>query len=124
MPFEEARRNIMATVKLEKAIWHPYFDKISKTLVGKQTEIEVDALSIGAQIDAEWVPLLGISYDEKSDVIKVLLEGVDHPIKNPAEIFVDSGPTGLSSMAVLGSDGVKQIIKFRDPLLLPGPHPA
>jgi hypothetical protein len=124
MPSEEARRNIMATVKLEKAIWHPYFDNISKTLVGKQAEIEVDGLSIGAQIDAEWVPLLGISYDEKHDLVKIPLEGVDHLIKNPTEIYVDYGPSGLSSMAVLGADGVKQIIKFRDPLLLPGPHPA
>jgi hypothetical protein len=114
----------MATVKLDKAIWHPYFDKVSKILVGKQTEIEVDALNIGAQIEADWVPLLGITYDHKNDLVEVLVEGLDHLIRHPAEIWVDHGPAGLASMEVVGTDGVKEIIRFRDPLMLPGPHPV
>jgi hypothetical protein len=114
----------MATHKLEKSSWQPYLDKLSKTLVGKQAEIEVDALDIGAQIEAEWVPLLGIAYDPKDDLVEILLEGLDHLINNPGDIWVDQGPTGLASMEIVGTDGVKQIIRFRDPLLLPGPHPA
>jgi hypothetical protein len=114
----------MAIHKVEKGSWQPYIDKISKTLVGKQAEIEVDALDIGAQIEAEWIPLLGISYDPKNDLVQVLVEGLDHLIRDPGEIWVDHGPAGLTSMEIIGTDGVKQIIRFRDPLLLPGPHPA
>jgi hypothetical protein len=115
----------MAVVKLDKAVWHPYFDKISKSLVvGKRAEVEVDSLEIGDQIEAEWLPLLGITYDQKDDLVEVLMEGLDHLIRHPTEIYVDHGPMGLVSMEVIDADGIKQIIKLRDPLMLPPPEAA
>lgn len=109
----------MATSTLEKAAWQPYFDNISKTLAGKQAEIEIASLKLGDQIEAEWVPLLGIVYDPDSDLVEIRLEGVDHMIRHPKEIYVDRGPLGLSSMEVIDADDVRQIIKLRDPLMLP-----
>lgn len=109
----------MATVKLEKATWQRYFDQVSKTLGGKQAEIEIASLSIGDQIEAEWVPLLGISYDPKNDLVEILLEGLDHLVRKPREIYVEQGPLGLASMEVIDADDVRQIIKLRDPLMLP-----
>lgn len=109
----------MATVKLEKAAWQPYFDQISKTLGGKQAEIEIASLKLGDQIEADWVPLLGIVYDPKNDLVEILLEGFDHMIRKPVEIFVERGPLGLSSMEVIDADDVRHIIKLRDPLMLP-----
>lgn len=109
----------MALVTLEKAVWHTYFDNISKILDGKQAEIEVASLRIGAQIEAEWLPFLGIVYDPKSDLVEVLLEGLDHLIHKPREIHVDTGVTGLTSVEVIDADDNRQIIKLRDPLMLP-----
>jgi hypothetical protein len=63
----------MATVKLDKGAWQAYFDRMSKLVTGKQAEIEAASLNIGDQIEAEWVPLLGISYDPKSDLVEVLV---------------------------------------------------
>jgi hypothetical protein len=59
----------MATLKLEKEAWHPYFDNITKILEGKRVEVEVASLKIGDQIEAEWLPLIGIAYDHKDDLI-------------------------------------------------------
>jgi len=109
----------MAILRLEKATWQPYFDQISNTLVGKQAEIEVASLALGDQVDAEWVPLLGIAYDSGHDLVAIRLEGVDHMIRKPRDIYVDHGPLGLSSMEVIDADDVRQIMKLRDPLLLP-----
>ena len=109
----------MATIKLDKEAWHTYFDRITKSVVGKQAEIEVASLQIGDQIEAEWVPLLGLTYDPKSDLVEVLLEGLDHLIRNPRDIYVDQGPTGLTSMEVIDADDVRQIIRLRDPVMLP-----
>jgi hypothetical protein len=109
----------MAISKVEKAAWQAYFDHMSKTLGGKQAEIEVASLQIGDQIEAQWVPLLGIVYDPKNDLVEILLEGLDHMIRKPVDIFVDVGPLGLSSMEVIDADDVRQIIKLRDPLMLP-----
>jgi hypothetical protein len=111
----------MALSKLEKPKWHAYFDNMSKVLEGKRVEIEVDALSIGSQIEAEWLPLLGITYDPKDDVVQVALEGLDHMIHKPRDVFVDQTAVDLSSVEVIDNDDFRHIIKLRDPLMLPPP---
>jgi hypothetical protein len=113
----------MAT-KLEKSTWQPYFDAVSKILPGKRVEIEVAALNLGDQIEAEWLPLLGITYDPKDDLLEVALEGVDHLIPRPREIWVEAEGLDLSSIEVIDSNGVRQIIVLRDPLMLPAPEHA
>jgi hypothetical protein len=109
----------MATVKLDKGVWQSYFDGMSKIVVGKQTEIEVASLDIGVQPEAKWVPLLGIAYDPKNDLLEVLLEGLDHLIRHPRDIYIDQEPAGLTSMQVIDADDVRQIIRLRDPIMLP-----
>ena len=111
----------MATVKLEKPVWKPYLDLISKMLIGKRAEIEVASLKVGDQIEAEWVPLLGVAYDPKNDLVEVLLEGHDHLVHKPKEIYLDYGAAGLSSMEVVEADDTRHIVKLREPLMLPPP---
>jgi hypothetical protein len=111
----------MATVKLDKSAWHPYFDNVSKILDGKRAEVEVAALKIGDQIEAEWLPLLGIVYDPKDDLIEIAMEGLDHMIRKPKEVFIDQDAVLLKSMEVIDQDNVQQIIRLRDPLMLPPP---
>lgn len=114
----------MGIVKLDKEEWQSYFDRISKLVLGKQAEIEVASLNLGVQIEAKWVPLLGIAYDPKNDLVEVLLEGLDHLIRHPREIYVDEGPAGLTSMQVIDAGEVREIIRLRDPVMLPQPGAA
>ena len=111
----------MAIRKLEKAEWRSFFDRITKGLVGKRAEIEVSSLELGNQVEAEWLPLLGIAYDPKDDVLEIALDGLDHLIAKPKEVYVDIGATGLANLRVVDRDGVSQIVKLRDPLMLPAP---
>jgi hypothetical protein len=110
----------MATQKLEKPTWQPYLDQVSKQLGAgsKRAEIEVASLQLGDQIEAEWVPLLGISYDPNDNLVEVLVEGLDHLIRNPVEIYVEVGPAGLASMEVIDKDDVRNIVRLRDPVML------
>jgi hypothetical protein len=110
--------------KLEKSIWRPYFDAVSKVLTGKRAEIEVAALKLGDQIQVEWVPLAGIAYDPKNDVIEIALEGVDHLISKPREVWVEARGIDLSSIEIVDANGVRQIVSLKDPLMLPAPEPA
>jgi len=110
--------------KLEKSIWQPYFDAVSKVLAGKRAEIEAAALDLGDQIEAEWLPLLGITYDPKDDLIEIALEGVDHLIPKPREVWVEADGLDLSSIEIVDADGARQIVTLRDPLMLPAPQPA
>jgi hypothetical protein len=111
----------MTARKLEKAEWERFFDTVSKVLEGKQAEIEVVSLQLGDQIEAEWLPFHGVVYDPKDDILEVELEGVDHLIHHPQEIFVEDGDIGLASMAVVDAEGTREIVKLRDPIALPRP---
>jgi Family of unknown function (DUF5335) len=43
---------------------------VSRALLGKRAKIGVASLVLGDQIEAEWVPVLGITYDQKDDVLE------------------------------------------------------
>jgi hypothetical protein len=110
---------MMALTKLEKSTWQAYFDNVSKILGGKEAEVEISSLNLGDQIEAEWLPLMGLVYDPKSDVVEILMEGLDHLIHKPSEIFIDHDAVRLVSLEVIDADDVRQIIRLRDPLMLP-----
>jgi hypothetical protein len=114
----------MAVQKLERNQWHPFFEHVSKILVGKRAEIEVAALDLGDQVEAEWLPVLGIVYDPKNDVLEIALDGVDHLIQKPQEIYIDIGEGVLANLEVIDGAGVNQIVQLRDPLMLPAPSGA
>ncbi len=114
----------MAAEQIERTRWAPFFDSVTKTLVGKQVHIDVASLDLGDQIQAEWAPLIGITYDRKDDLIEIALEEPDHLIRSPREVFVDSGVGGIVAIAIGDGDGNRQIVKLKDPLALPAPRLA
>ncbi|WP_370660503.1 DUF5335 family protein [Massilia soli] len=97
---------------------------MSKVLAGKQAEIDVESLELGAQVASRFAPLHGITYDHKSDMLEIMLERWEHNISHVHEIWIDRDGISLNSIMVLDSDGVEQIIKLRDPLTLPDPQLA
>jgi hypothetical protein len=109
----------MTVRKLDKNEWPAYFDRISKGLEAEEAEIEVMALALGDQVEAEWLPLIGVTYEPKTDMLEVALEGLDHMIAKPREIYVDEQARGIVSIEIVDGDGVRQIVKLRDKLLLP-----
>jgi hypothetical protein len=112
----------MTTRKLDKKEWKPFFDRIARVIGAKQAEIEVLSLDLGDQIEAEWLPLLGVTYDPKDDILDVALDGLDHLIPKPKEIYVEGSGIDLEAVAVVDADGKRQIVKFRDPIALPPAH--
>jgi hypothetical protein len=109
----------MTIRKLDKSEWSKFFNAMSRPLENRQAEIEVSSLAIGDQIDADWLPLIGITYDPKDDLLEVALEGVDHMIQKPREIHVDDTGLELNSVEVVDADGDRQIVRLREPLMLP-----
>jgi len=105
-------------VTVPPAEWRSFFDRLSKGLLGKWVEIEVASLDVGDQVTAEWIPMFGITYDSRDDLLDVALDRIDHLIRHPKEIVVEEGPTGVTSVAVLDKEGVRQVVKMREPLRL------
>jgi|SRR5579883_2182842 hypothetical protein len=106
--------------KLDRSEWRSFLDRISKVLAGKRAEIEIASLGVGDQVEAAWLPFFGVVYDPKDDVIEIALEGLDHLIQHPQEIWADIGPGEvITSFEIVDTSGARQIIKLRDPLMLP-----
>ena len=110
--------------KLDKPQWRATFDAISTVLPAKQAHIETASLKLGDQVAVEWLPLLGIAYEPKSDVIEIALEGLDHLVREPREVWLEGGTVDLSSIEIIDAADVRRIIMFRDPLALPSPQEA
>lgn len=111
----------MSATTLPKSEWSGFLSNVSRMLQGKQAEIEILSLALGDEIEADWLPLLGIAYDPGNDLIEVALQNVDHMIRRPTEVHVDIGPAGLLTIEVASAEGTREILRFRDPLMLPAP---
>lgn len=109
----------MATRALTHSEWEAYLDTISRHLKTTKVEIEVAGMNLGDQVETEWVPLYGISYDSKDDVIEFVVEGCDHLISHPSAVYVDDGVDGLHSIEVLDANGLRHIAKLKEVLKLP-----
>src|SRR5262245_59562148 len=52
--------------KLDKVELRELFARVSKQLKAQTVEVDVAALQLGDQIEADWVRLLGLSYDPRA----------------------------------------------------------
>ena len=111
---------------IHKSEWKAFFDRLSGTLTGKWAEVEVASLDLGDQIVAEWVPMYGITYDSKDDLLDVAFDRFNHLIRHPQDIVVEEDTTGVLSVAVVDREGEKQVVRLKQPLALSQPsgtHP-
>ena len=104
---------------IPKAAWRTYFDSLSGALVGKRAEIEAASIDIGDQTVAEWLPLLGITYDSRNDLLDVAVAGLNHLIRHPQQVLIEEGASGVEIIAVIAADGTQQVVRLKDPLMLP-----
>ena len=114
----------MAFHRIDRRGWQAFFNTFTRGLVGKRAEIEVASLDLGDQVVAEWLPLLGITYDHKSDVVTIALDGMDHLIRSPREIHADYVTGSLIALHVVDGENRQQIVRFADPIALPAPVDA
>ncbi len=113
---------IERTRELPREVWRSYFDRLSKVITGHPAEIAVESLALGDQVEAEWAPLVGITYDHKDDVLEVATEGLDHLIHKPVRIWVEEAGAHFAAAEVERADGVTEIIRLKEPLALPAPE--
>jgi Family of unknown function (DUF5335) len=110
----------MTIRRLQRDDWSGFCIRVTRGFLGKWVDIEVASPQIGFQPEARRLPLIGISYDPKSDVLELLLGELEHLIRAPCEFYVDEEPLGITSLQIIDAEGVRQIVTLRDPLMLPG----
>jgi len=109
----------MALTQLAKSRWQDYFDRVSKALGAKLVEVEVTGLGLGAQVEVDWLPLIGLSYDPRDDILAVMTEGIEHNIRHPKQIHVEQDIDDLCSIEAVDAAGERHILLLKDPLRLP-----
>jgi hypothetical protein len=92
---------------------------VNKLMIGHPIDVEVASLEIGDQIADEWVTLEGVTYDRIRDVVHVQTDPVDHLIPRPKEIGVEQVGMEIRTIVIRNAWGELQILRFREPLLLP-----
>lgn len=108
----------MKTVKLKKDEMEVFFNKMFNYLEGKRATVNVVGLDIGDQIQAENATLFGVVYDPKDDILEIALDGLDHIINQPHDVYVIEGGAGIEAIGAIDNNGREQIIKFSDPIML------
>jgi hypothetical protein len=105
--------------RLRRGEWREYCDRLSKALAGGSAELEVVSLALGDRLATQWVRLLGVTYDAKSNVMEVALEGLDHMIADPIDVCVEETARGVVALEITAGGGEQEIVRLREPLPLP-----
>jgi Family of unknown function (DUF5335) len=106
----------MPTRRIDKSHWRSFLEQVTHDLVDSGAQAEVAYLPLRCRIPEKWLSLFGLNYDPRLDAIEVALDGVDHMIDAPRELWADLGPSGLAALEIVGPDHVSQIVRLRSPL--------
>ena len=112
----------MTARSIEKADWASFCAAVSDALEGRQAEIEVASIDLGGQVEKDWAPLVGISYDPEDDIIDIALEEVDHIVNKPRELLADIDDASVSALQITDAEGTRHLVKLKDGLRLSAPQ--
>ena len=108
--------------------WYESLESLTKQRQGDVVTIEVIALDLGDEYEAEEVPFAYIEYDRHDDALNVAVGGRDgrypvvlrHTVEHPQRVAVSTpAPGGESTVDVTGADGVQTLITFHHRPALP-----
>jgi hypothetical protein len=105
--------------KLDKDELRELCDRVTRQLKAQTVEVDVASLQLGDQIKADWVRLLGLSYDPQNDAIEIMLDGIDITVPKPREIHFDGSGGHWTALDIRDAEGLQHILELKDPLLLP-----
>lgn len=107
------------TKQLKVEEWKSYFDAFTREHLRPEATgiatIQAVSPEIGDQTLAENARLLGISYDPHGKTLDVLLEGEDHMVFRPSEVWVLEGDREdcIATFELVRDDGVKEILQVQ-----------
>jgi hypothetical protein len=104
-----------ATKQIPRAQWQSYFAAFSRRYLPNDAPMGASPLSptLGVAPEATSAHLEAIGYDPRGKTLEVRLEGVDHMVFYPAEIWVIEEEDGfISALEVVRPDGGREITRI------------
>ena len=110
------QRSNIETRKIPENNLEDYFAKFSKHFLMRDStnRVNVEVLSedLGDQVEANGTPVFGITYDPKGKTLEFELEGGDHRILDPREVWVEEELDGfVRVIEVVRQDGRREVAK-------------
>lgn len=109
----------MATRRLKKNEWQPYFDRVSQKLAATRVDVEVSGQDLGVQTEGRKIPLYGLTYDPRDDAFSIVCENVEHRVTTPRSISVEEKGGQLEAIEIVDGDEHRHRARLIDPLELP-----
>jgi hypothetical protein len=109
----------MTTKRIAPGEWKTFFDRFTKEYLRddlpETVTIEVVSPEAGDQFAASDATLLGVTYDTRSNALEVALEGNDHLVFRPVEIWVVENEADgfIDTIDLVRGDGTKEIVHLR-----------
>lgn len=115
----------MATREIPRDEWAKFFDDFSQRHQGWLVTVRVLDADIGAQVEAEELPLVGITAElEHSDNRISIMVGetpaahVTHTITEPTAISIKQTEEGATeALEIKSADGAATLVRFRSAML-------
>ena len=106
----------LETRKIPQDQMERYFDAFTKHFLAHEStnavDVELVAPDWGDQFVAEGAHLYGITYDPKDDAIEFEMEGGDHRILHPREVWVaEEVDTFIKAIQVVRDDGAREVAR-------------
>jgi hypothetical protein len=77
-------------------------------------DVEVLATDSGDQFEAEGAKIFGVTFDPKENAVEFELEGGDHRIINPKEVWIAEEPDGfIKAIEVVRDDGTREVARVK-----------
>lgn len=106
-----------ATKQIPRDEWQRYFDQLARRHLRGDTQtasLELVSAELGDQLEETTAPLVGLSYDPKSEALEVILADRDHLVFRPAEIWVVEEDDGfVSALEVIYDDGTHEVMQIQ-----------
>jgi|RhiMetdeSRZDD1v2_1073273.scaffolds.fasta_scaffold00473_38 hypothetical protein len=107
----------MATRDIPRESWKEFFDGFSRRHQGWLVDVEVLGADIGAQLEAEDLPLEGISADHQNKDISIALlrdgKVIEHFVTKPERVRVEEEGGAEVAIEIDSSSGPTTIVTFR-----------
>ena len=107
--------------EIERAEWESFIDEFSKRTAGRNARVEIFSEELGAQVDAEMIPLEGVAFGRKGSLassLEIMLGGgsdrhLTHTVEKVKRILPKVGTDGREdALEIEAEEGTKTIIIF------------
>lgn len=108
--------NQLETKQIPNDQLEAYFNNFTRHFLLRDStnalDVEVLAPDWGDQFAAEGVHLLGITYEPKGKSVEFTLEGGDHRVRNPVEVWTTEEFDGfIRAIEIVKDDGTREVIR-------------